>query len=573
LSDDKLPSSQKHIANGLVFSDPVGMGKTACVVKALKLIIENYPGREYLIIVPGKVLKQWKEEFTLLDITPYTITCKRSLQKYTKLEESPSFVLTNFNILKNNAYLESDILNKEWDGVVVDEAHELSASRSRSKNAILKRESFHKIHTNRKGPLWLITATPTGQSFADVCRMTNWMFNHGKYDPVINDLQYDSRTPKNLDFYEETFKILYRRTSEKDISKWVQIPTPKEINIKVSLTLAEHTLYEAERGDEERMIQMCSHPVCNNFYQKILANSQIQDMESFLDSALKYLNESIPRLQKYIEKNTPLLQQQQMMIEYDYLKYDSEKPQLIKRVDSLKKKEQELKEALFRKSIVDNLENQTKDEDCCVCFGKLDELCLPNCGHSICIPCYQRIENINNKCPLCRETFVNVSRICVEKKENDPQIIRRNKWGSKIVKAMDIVKEILKNEDRRIIIFSRWKKVLNHIEKALSSENIIQKCVSLKGSVHHMAAGLTRFRHSPDQRVALLSSEICSSGVNLIEATDIILFDSLHREKNAQKQIEIQAIGRAVRIGQTKVVNVYRLIAEGTIEEEIRCQN
>jgi SNF2 family DNA or RNA helicase len=63
----------------------------------------------------------------------------------------------------------------------------------------------------------------------------------------------------------------------------------------------------------------------------------------------------------------------------------------------------------------------------------------------------------------------------------------------------------------------------------------------------------------------LLSAENSSSGNNLTEANHIILLDTINH--NDWDTIEHQAIGRAVRLGQTKTVYVTRMIMKNTIEE------
>ena len=61
----------------------------------------------------------------------------------------------------------------------------------------------------------------------------------------------------------------------------------------------------------------------------------------------------------------------------------------------------------------------------------------------------------------------------------------------------------------------------------------------------------------------LLSSEKASSGLNLQDASHVILYDTVN-----DLFTEKQAIGRCVRIGQRKTVNVLRLIMKDTIEEQ-----
>ena len=62
----------------------------------------------------------------------------------------------------------------------------------------------------------------------------------------------------------------------------------------------------------------------------------------------------------------------------------------------------------------------------------------------------------------------------------------------------------------------------------------------------------------------LISLKAGGSGLNLTAADTVIHFDPWWNPA-----VEDQATDRAHRIGQTKVVTTYRLIAKGTIEEKI----
>ena len=66
----------------------------------------------------------------------------------------------------------------------------------------------------------------------------------------------------------------------------------------------------------------------------------------------------------------------------------------------------------------------------------------------------------------------------------------------------------------------------------------------------------------------MLSSETCASGNNLTEASHIIFADVLNANKTRTRDIESQAIGRAIRLGQNKPVVIKRLIMNNTIEED-----
>ena len=95
------------------------------------------------------------------------------------------------------------------------------------------------------------------------------------------------------------------------------------------------------------------------------------------------------------------------------------------------------------------------------------------------------------------------------------------------------------------------------------------KTLKLKGNVNHISNTLKKFKLDKNFRIILLSAERSSSGINLIEANNIIFVDVFDDNKEIAQAIERQAIGRAFRIGQTKEINVYKLIMRNTIEEKL----
>ena len=82
-----------------------------------------------------------------------------------------------------------------------------------------------------------------------------------------------------------------------------------------------------------------------------------------------------------------------------------------------------------------------------------------------------------------------------------------------------------------------------------------------------MSKQLKRFKTGEEQ-VILLSADRANSGTNLIEASHVILLDThLISDGKSKKDIEKQAIGRAVRLGQKNNVKIVRFIMKNTIEQ------
>jgi SNF2 family DNA or RNA helicase len=72
------------------------------------------------------------------------------------------------------------------------------------------------------------------------------------------------------------------------------------------------------------------------------------------------------------------------------------------------------------------------------------------------------------------------------------------------------------------------------------------------------------FQNEEKASVFLLSLRAAGTGLNLTTASYVVLYDPWWNPA-----VEAQAIDRSHRIGQTRTVNAYRLIAPGTVEEKI----
>jgi SNF2 family DNA or RNA helicase len=82
--------------------------------------------------------------------------------------------------------------------------------------------------------------------------------------------------------------------------------------------------------------------------------------------------------------------------------------------------------------------------------------------------------------------------------------------------------------------------------------------------VRKRAVRVDRFQNDPDCRVFLISLKAGGLGLNLTAAEYVFILDPWWNPA-----VEAQAIDRAHRIGQTRHVFAYRLIARDTVEERI----
>ncbi|EMD00379.1 hypothetical protein BAUCODRAFT_144057 [Baudoinia panamericana UAMH 10762] len=119
----------------------------------------------------------------------------------------------------------------------------------------------------------------------------------------------------------------------------------------------------------------------------------------------------------------------------------------------------------------------------------------------------------------------------------------------------------------RALIFCQMKEMLDMVESTVFKKMLPSATFArLDGSIEASKRQDTvnRFNSDPSIDCLLLTTSVGGLGLNLTGADTVIFVE---HDWNPQK--DLQAMDRAHRIGQKKVVNVYRLITRGTLEEKI----
>ena len=125
----------------------------------------------------------------------------------------------------------------------------------------------------------------------------------------------------------------------------------------------------------------------------------------------------------------------------------------------------------------------------------------------------------------------------------------------------ELLEEVL-DGGHRVLVFSQFVSMLTLLREKLSSEGI-EYCY-LDGSTLNRAEVVERFQTTDSIPVFLISLKAGGVGLNLTGADTVIHFDPWWNPA-----VEDQATDRAHRIGQTRVVTSYKLIARDTVEEKI----
>ncbi|CAA0827397.1 SNF2 domain-containing protein CLASSY 3 [Striga hermonthica] len=117
----------------------------------------------------------------------------------------------------------------------------------------------------------------------------------------------------------------------------------------------------------------------------------------------------------------------------------------------------------------------------------------------------------------------------------------------------------------RVLIFSQYLKPLMFIKKQIKSRFSWQEereILYMDGQLDekHRQNSISSFNDERSKAKVLLASErACSEGINLVGASRVVLLDTVWNPS-----VEKQAVSRAYRLGQKRIVHVYRLFTSGT---------
>lgn len=135
--------------------------------------------------------------------------------------------------------------------------------------------------------------------------------------------------------------------------------------------------------------------------------------------------------------------------------------------------------------------------------------------------------------------------------------------SGKVNRFRELVQAFAANGDR-VLVFSQFTSMMDILESVLGEIDI--KFMRLDGStdIQSRQTMLDQFANDESIPVFMLSTKAGGAGINLACANKVIIFDS-----GFNPQDDVQAENRAHRVGQTREVEVVRLVTRGTIEEQI----
>ncbi|PKI83067.1 hypothetical protein MVES_003009 [Malassezia vespertilionis] len=232
---------------------------------------------------------------------------------------------------------------------------------------------------------------------------------------------------------------------------------------------------------------------------------------------------------------------------------------------------------------------------CFICTNPMETGILTNaCGHICCEVCFHAwMAKGRRVCPYCKTAISmrDIHRIVYRQESGasedavlargpvgvdarryramDPALRARieqkqtkGQYGSKLDLLSQHLVYLHDTTGEKSLIFSSFSRGLDLVAESLCANGI--PSLRLQGGGSKRAGEIVDMFQRSDVNVLLLHSEMQSAGLNLLAASNLFLLEPLMNHA-----LELQAIGRVHRIGQTRATNVFCYMVKDTVEQHI----
>lgn len=206
-------------------------------------------------------------------------------------------------------------------------------------------------------------------------------------------------------------------------------------------------------------------------------------------------------------------------------------------------------------SQIKELDDKVKEmlnSSCHICLEALNSPVMePGCQNLFCGQCILTWLTTHSSCPLCRTTIDTKELIYVSNEDEEYEEKKKEKEETRTMTKLEKIVDIInKKKDGKFLIFSAFDSTFTPICNALLENNI--SFAEIKGTISCRQKSINEFKNGKTT-VIFLNTNFNGAGINLQEATDVILYHEM--DTNTQMQI----LGRANRIGRTNSLKVHYL--------------
>ncbi|KAK2765991.1 hypothetical protein FQN54_007506 [Arachnomyces sp. PD_36] len=531
------------LASGGILADDMGLGKT---IQVISLILANSQpktessSRSTLIISPVGVMSNWRDQIAQhvkkdkpLSVLIFHGAGKKEIKNLDKYD----VVVTSYGALameydpydKRQARPKKGLMSVHWRRIVLDEGHTIRNAKTKAALAACKLLADSR---------WTLTGTPIINTLKDLysqvkfLKLSGGLDDSGVFHSVLTRPLSNGDPNANLLLQALMGTICLRRRKDMNFID-LSLPPMSSHVLRVKFLKHEREKYDAFLSEAKG----------------VLLDYKTSDKKG--SATYSHVLEVLLRLRQVCNHWKLCKERIQGLMELlDQHKVVDLTPQNIKALQDV---------------LQLNIENQ---EECSICLDQMRDPIITACGHSFDLGCIQPVINGQHKCPLCRAELKDDSKLvrpAVKLGEDSGESdIDPESTSSKIQALVKILTASGQAEGTKTVVFSQWTSFLDVIEPQLELHGIEFTRIDGKMSSIQRDAALNKLIHEPSCTVMLASLNVCSVGLNLVAANQVILADSWWAPA-----IEDQAVDRVYRLGQKRPTTVWRLVMEDSVEENV----
>ncbi|GAA5955934.1 hypothetical protein JCM10213_000072, partial [Rhodosporidiobolus nylandii] len=512
-----------------ILADEMGLGKTAQVIALLAHLkaTDGENSGPHLVIVPSSTLDNWMREFSVfapdLNVQSYYGSQgeRAEIRHDLRRMEDLDVVVTTYNIATGSPD-DQKFLKKKMDFkvCVFDEGHQLKNSESKKYKDLMQVRADWRL---------LLTGTPLQNNLQELVSLLSFILPEQFRDAnesLRAIFKVQGGSPTNLLSRERINRAKKMMTPfvlrRKKAQVLKDLPQKFERIEKCEMTPLQREVYDEAVQRSRRAL--------SGLQEEELEELGDEDDDEGVDAAQ---GEEKPKAKKAPKKKTVAHTKMGTKANTTSsahvltdLRKASNHPMLFRRLYDEKKLRAMAKDCLREEEFLD------RDKD--LIFEDMEVM-----------------------------TDFELHRFCLGYRHLEKYCLTNDEWMSagKIKKLQELLPKMRQDGDR-VLIFSQFVQVLDILEVVLDTMGIKYLKLTGQTQVADRQGLVDAFNQNEDITVFLLSTRAGGLGLNLTAANTVIFYDCDYNPHNDK-----QAEDRAYRIGQTRDVNIIRLVTENSLDE------
>jgi len=494
-----------------LLADDPGAGKTIMAGLLVRELIVRGDVRRCLICAPGSLIEQWQDELWTKFQLDFTILTREMVE--TSRTGNPfaerDLIIARLDQLSRSDELQARLQQTDWDLVICDEAHKMSASFFGGDLKETKRYRLGKLLSELTRHFLLMTATPHNGKEEDF----------QLFLALLDADRFEGRFRDGV--HQVDVSDLMRRMVKEKLLKFdgkPLFPERKAYTVNYTLSPEENALYDAVTGYVRQEFNRAEQ--LENDGRKGTVGFALTILQRRLASSPEAIYQSLKRRRERLEKR--------------------------------------LKEVQRARQLVLQAEGPTYDDDY---WDDLED--APSAE-------VEQIEAELIDSATAARTVEELEAEIITLRDLEAQALRVRRSGqdrkwNELLRLLQDTPEMQHSQrgKRKLVIFTEHRDTLNYLLERLSTLMGEREAIlTLHGGMRREERREVedRFRNDPEALI-LLATDAAGEGINLQRAHLMVNYDLPWNPNRLE-----QRFGRIHRIGQTEVCHLWNLVAGETRE-------